>query len=392
MACSYLLTLDRLPSAPQLERSHTTKEWARRRAEDVMNVVPDDVDVPSSAAAAASSTPTMPTTAAVIPNTILESDDTKSDDSASVPTVTIVESPQNLTPASTLSPSGTLLHHETSDNKEGSTAALKHTHTLKHVLDLHTSRRMKSSSKEGAKQRQGVSIPSQRRWLHYWALILSSSSSTESATGTGSSALALAPPYVLHPTLPKPIYTAPSLSAAFPLRRLTPKVKLREIRVVMRQTGRLTNNIVKIANAVIDRTALAKGGGAGGSGGGKGKTAGQGHAPIWVSVARYEDDFVETLERWERYTRQVEEIPNPSGGGGGVVLKENFGRRQRGTEECGEDTLRGVFKDGRWDKGKMVRSFARMGIVKEGSVQRGECEQVGVSPLIRSFFLVSVLS
>ena len=49
MACSHLLALDQLPSAPKLERSRSAKEWARRGAEDVMDVIPDDVDATSAA-------------------------------------------------------------------------------------------------------------------------------------------------------------------------------------------------------------------------------------------------------------------------------------------------------------------------------------------------------
>ncbi|KAJ7701517.1 hypothetical protein B0H17DRAFT_1195298 [Mycena rosella] len=41
----------------------------------------------------------------------------------------------------------------------------------KGMLDLHTAQRMKPSG-ANEKAKQGVSIPSQRRWLHYWVLLL----------------------------------------------------------------------------------------------------------------------------------------------------------------------------------------------------------------------------
>ena len=44
MACAYLLTLQKEPSAPELEQSYTAKQWAKLRADDTMKVVPDDVD------------------------------------------------------------------------------------------------------------------------------------------------------------------------------------------------------------------------------------------------------------------------------------------------------------------------------------------------------------
>ena len=42
-----------------------------------------------------------------------------------------------------------------------------------------------------------------------------------------------------------------------------------------------------------------------------------------------------------------------------------LGVRKRGSEHQGEEDLADVFKTGRWDKEKMVRSFARLGAVEK---------------------------
>ncbi|KAJ6590565.1 phosphatases II [Mycena vulgaris] len=186
------------------------------------------------------------------------------------------------------------------------------TDALKGVLDLHTSRRMKPA---GANEpvKQGVSIPSQRRWLHYWALLLAHE----------------APPHFWAPPPPKP------------------KVRLTRITVRMREAGAVKLNLVRAATAVMDRTSLGKPGG------------GSGH--VWVSLARYDDAFVGLLERWEAHTRDA----------GG-----HMGRRRAGAARLDGEELRDVFDDkGKWDKTKMVRSFARLGMPGDGGVTKTATEK-----------------
>ncbi len=76
---------------------------------------------------------------------------------------------------------------------------------------------------------------------------------------------------------------------------------------------------------------------------------------VWASVARYDDEFVETLERWEQHTREEKAE------GSTEANHFNMGKRRPGSDVMGEKNVREIFKDSKWDKTKMVRSFARIG-------------------------------
>ncbi|KAG6880011.1 hypothetical protein C0992_008218 [Termitomyces sp. T32_za158] len=256
MACTYLLSLDS-PSPPKLQRSYSSKEWVKLRAEEVMSVVPEDDDV----------------------------------DPGSISNLDIENT--------SATPSYSKTHH---------------TDTLNAVLDLHTSRRMKRPVSPGKKAKQGVSIPSQRRWLHYWALVLSR-------------------------TAPAHLWAVPPVPS--------PKVKLTQIKLRMRPTPTVKAGLALAANVVLEHI--------------KGPKNAPAHknAHVWASLARYDDEFIDLLETWERRTRDE---------------NGRMGLRRPNLELSGQEDIRDLFKDGRWDKTKMVRTFARMAAVGDLAIAREKGE------------------
>ena len=170
------------------------------------------------------------------------------------------------------SPSPDVSDHE----KRKSTAA----ETLGGVLALHTARRMKKSTSH-----RGVSIASQRRWLRYWSEIV-------------------------YQVQPPQVWATPSAQR--------PKAKIHSINIRMRTTGGGAKlAVVRMANVLLDSAAKRRG-----------AASDRGASTIWVSLARYEDEFVEELEK-----------------------------RLRSKEET-----QSMFVDGKYDDKKMVRSFAHMGV------------------------------
>jgi len=186
---------------------------------------------------------------------------------------------------------------ETSAMKSGkATRRMTASEVLTHVLELHTSRRMKAPS-PGDKGKQGVSIPSQRRWLHYWSLLLSHRA-------------------------PRDFWADGS----------HPKVRITSITLRTKEASAIKYQFIRATNAILDRTSEKKY---------------KGKGEVWTSLARYDDELVDLLESWERRTRE-------EGGPMGVRKPES--------DRTGEGAPADVFKTGKWDEKKMVRSFARMGM------------------------------
>ena len=183
-----------------------------------------------------------------------------------------LDSPNSITVSRSPSPSPSISDHE----KRKSTAA----ETLGDVLALHTARRMKKKTSH-----RGVSIASQRRWLRYWSEIV----------------------YRVQPPQVWPTPSAPNH-----------KAKIYSIKIRMRTTGGGAKlAVVRMASVLLDSAAKRRG-----------AASDRGASAIWVSLARYEDEFMEELEKR-------------------VLNKEE---------------TKSMFVDGKYDDKKMVRSFARMGV------------------------------
>ncbi|KAL7284123.1 hypothetical protein ACG7TL_001404 [Trametes sanguinea] len=303
MACAYLLSLEISPSESALSRNMTEKEMAKTRAEQVMNAMPEDED------ANAATT---------------NSDGSDSEQTGDDPIKHEIAQGggkgEQRRPESTADAKKKPPRKDTGDS-------------LNQVLALHTSRRMKQSSSPSKKVKQGVSIPSQRRWLYYWSLILAHQ----------------APPDFW--SIDSDVLARPS-----------PKVKLTEIKVRMRELSGLKTSLVRAMNTLVDGAGLSKN-----------TVLSKSPSQVWASLARYDDEFVETLEEWERFTRD----------GSG-----DMGVRRKGAEHMPDgQTFADLIKEGKFDRKKMVRSIARMGPLRDEDIQKqysesdGKVETVLLRPL-----------
>ena len=312
MACAYLLTRNISPSAPSPESNLSEKEKAKSRAEQVMNAMPLDE-----------------ASAEVIATTTQSVGGEGKDESESEDLVKLELADGN-------SDSDTHPDRRSSPAEEsdpGTNPSNKHPlDTLSHVLELHTARRMRRPTSASAKLKQGVSIPSQRRWLYYWSLVLARQ----------------APPDFWSLCAPGDFDPA---SAGVRRARPTPKVRLTQIRLRMRELGGLKTNLVRAANALLEGV------------GKKIDAWGRNSSQVWASLARYDDEFVDTLEEWERYTRDER---------GAMGVR----RKGMGVDVMGGEAIADLFKDDRWDGQKMVRSFARMGTLKDEDVRKDVSEEV----------------
>ena len=166
---------------------------------------------------------------------------------------------------------------------------------LETVLRLHAEKRMKTA-RNPEKQHQGVSIPSQRRFLNYWARRLSDDT-------------------------PGDFWTVE------PRERQSLHVRVCNIKVTMSDFSPMQSTLFKIVNRyhhVVGRTKA---------------TAAEEKSPVWASFSRYDDAFVKGLEQREWDTRPNDEAER---------------------RETGQSNINKFLDDGRWDSQKMVHSFARL--------------------------------
>lgn len=167
--------------------------------------------------------------------------------------------------------------------------------TVERVLKLHTSRRMKRKSTS-----QGVSIPSQRRWLRYWS-------------------------EVLHGVAPAQLQLAPGSDGS------PPKARLYGITIKMRESGGgATVAVVRVANMLLEQATSR----------GNSSDDDRGAGRVWVSLARYDDEMVEEVERRIQANDSIEYESD------GYTLKNS------------------MFATTKWDDKKMINSFARLGVAQ----------------------------
>ncbi|KAF8434799.1 hypothetical protein L210DRAFT_3410026 [Boletus edulis BED1] len=200
------------------------------------------------------------------------------------------------------------------------------TNTLEMVLDLHTSRRMKPTRYHpdvSKKPKMGVSIPSQQRWLFYWSQVLA---------GKGPPSLRLFQPIDRPERQQDLLEQSPQIT----------KVKLTKLTVRMREPAGIQPHLVQAASVAITSS-------------GKGRAMSESTTgKLWACLARYNDRLIDELEHWEKESR----------GPAGAIQSSPF-------------------KSDRWDKTKMISSFAQMSTSDIQPTQQGQTRRPVLTYILR---------
>jgi len=167
---------------------------------------------------------------------------------------------------------------------------------LQKVFDLHSSRRMKPPGSSSGKINLGISVPSQRRWLYYWSRILHKEA-----------------PLLFWPPL------MPSGSEQH-----SSTVTLTQISLRVMATSKLRSLLAMPLDLVSESRSVDNG------------SREARRSPVWISLARYEDQCVDTLEEREKRSRNET---------GGLGLSE---------------WNKAMFDNRKWDKEKMVKKFGKL--------------------------------
>ncbi|KZT61705.1 hypothetical protein CALCODRAFT_490953 [Calocera cornea HHB12733] len=278
LACAYLLTLEAPPAAPKLQRSVTTKEWAARRAEELLEraeeeLTEDEGMVGEVGGEVGSLKSVQRAEVPVLAPSLAE------DAEGGVEART--DTPQSM--GSTEGPPLAALTASSSGPLTPEPIPRSASPSLESVLDLHTQRRMRSkrarTGAEGSpvRRKYGVSISSQRRFLQYWALLLS---------GT------FPPRFWAIPPVPVP----------------PQNVLLKSLTIRMKPAPRAGRTTLSLLSAALSLSRFSQ------------TAAGE----VWASISRYDPGFEEALEAQERATRDVEKGVGRCKDGGGLGLGQEL--------------------------------------------------------------------
>ena len=367
---------------PRLERSHTRKEWANKRAAEMMAAVISISESDAAGELEAEATdpppkaqPNIGTALSLKDGVISQNYDENTADHGTLgpgDNVKIEQRPMSPTHTQPLVPTPDDGQTDTADSNSpaSSSPAVSQTATsiassrvsttlgyglgttngpaansassLDSVLALHSARRMRALSKNDPRKtpRRGVSIPSQRRFLFYWSQILSG-------------------------VAPRGFWEVASSQETVKIPQQ--QVRICSFTIRMLDPGTAKQTAVKVISKVLEKTGVGK----------VGITVtlyltcwpilnqkvhgNRASGDMWVSLARYDDELVNTLEGWEKHTRD----PDPQRMGCRRLFSETM---PDPVGAGGEQGIAKLFYDGKWDSGKMVRSFARLGLTDKEDV------------------------